>query len=104
MTSKGCRVCSVDLSNTYLLRLPCLPFVCRYLLHLDGQACSSRLEQLLPLGSLVFKEDSGYWAFYHHLLQPHKHYMPFWKKGYVGGSWGRSERGRRTGGGPGHAC
>lgn len=31
----------------------------RWLLHLDGQTCSSRLEQLLPLGSLVLKEESG---------------------------------------------
>ncbi|GFR44984.1 hypothetical protein Agub_g6258, partial [Astrephomene gubernaculifera] len=31
----------------------------KYLLHLDGQALSSRLEQLLPLRSLVLKEESG---------------------------------------------
>ena len=29
----------------------------------DGITCSSRLDKLLSLGSLVFKEDSGYrWA------------------------------------------
>jgi hypothetical protein len=39
-----------------------------------------RLEQLLALGSLVIKEESGYQAFYHHLLQPGVHYVPFWKK------------------------
>ncbi len=31
----------------------------KWLLHLDGQSCSSRLEQLLALGSLVVKEESG---------------------------------------------
>lgn len=31
----------------------------KWLLHLDGQTCSSRLEQLLVLGSLVLKEESG---------------------------------------------
>lgn len=46
-------------------RGPCSP-------QLDGQALSSRLEQLLPLRSLVLKEDSGYTSFYHHLLKPYK--------------------------------
>ena len=36
---------------------------------LDGQALSSRLEQLMPLGSLIFKEDSGYKTFYYHLMR-----------------------------------
>ncbi|KXZ54158.1 hypothetical protein GPECTOR_5g256 [Gonium pectorale] len=31
----------------------------KLLLHLDGQSCSSRLEQLLVLGSAVVKEESG---------------------------------------------
>ncbi|GAX81868.1 hypothetical protein CEUSTIGMA_g9296.t1, partial [Chlamydomonas eustigma] len=53
----------------------------KYLLHLDGQTCSSRLEQLLVMGSLVMKEESGYQAFYHHLMKPHVHYMPVWKEG-----------------------
>mmetsp|Transcript_11697 Transcript_11697/g.25086 ORF Transcript_11697/g.25086 Transcript_11697/m.25086 type:complete len:439 (-) Transcript_11697:325-1641(-) len=52
----------------------------KYLLHLDGQSCSSRLEQLLALGSLVLKEESGYYAFFHRLLQPYQHYVPVWKK------------------------
>lgn len=52
----------------------------KYLAHLDGQGLSSRLEQLLTLGSVVFKEQSGYRAFYHGLLQPHVHYVPFWKQ------------------------
>ncbi|PNH05443.1 KDEL motif-containing protein 1 [Tetrabaena socialis] len=52
----------------------------KLLLHLDGQTCSSRLEQLLVLGSCVVKEESGYRAFFHHLLQPYQHYVPFWKE------------------------
>lgn len=39
-----------------------------------------RLDQLLALGSLIFKEESGYYAFYHHLLKPYQHYVPFWKQ------------------------
>ncbi len=37
-----------------------------------------RLEQLLALGSLTIKEESGYVAFFHHLLEPYKHYVPFY--------------------------
>jgi hypothetical protein len=45
--------------------------ICRYkyLVHVDGQGLSSRLDQLLPLGSLVLKEESGYTTYYHHLLK-----------------------------------
>lgn len=43
-------------------------------------AVQCRLDQLLTLKSLVFKEESGYYAFYHKLLEPYKHYIPFWKK------------------------
>ncbi|GLC45641.1 hypothetical protein PLESTB_001789300 [Pleodorina starrii] len=53
----------------------------KYLLHLDGQALSSRLEQLLPLRSLVLKEESGYKTFYYHLVRPYEHYIPVWKAG-----------------------
>ncbi|MEW5314057.1 MAG: hypothetical protein WDW38_005581 [Sanguina aurantia] len=53
----------------------------RHLLHLDGQTCSSRLEQLFALNSLVFKEESGYYAFYHRLIRPYQHYLPFWTHG-----------------------
>jgi len=51
----------------------------KYLVHVDGQGLSSRLDQLLPLNSVVFKEESGYRGFYHHLLEPEVHYLPFWK-------------------------
>ncbi|KAG2485476.1 hypothetical protein HYH03_015751 [Edaphochlamys debaryana] len=53
----------------------------KYLLHVDGQGLSSKLEFLLTLGSLVFKEESGYEAYYHHLLKPNVHYVPVWKAG-----------------------
>ena len=39
-----------------------------------------RFEQLLPLGSVVLKEESGYRGFYHHLLKPYEHFIPFWKE------------------------
>ena len=39
-----------------------------------------RLEQLLVMGSLVLKEESGYRAFYHHLIKPYEHYVPVWKE------------------------
>ncbi len=39
-----------------------------------------RLEQLLAMGSLVVREESGFRAFYHHLLQPGVHYVSFWKR------------------------
>ncbi|EFJ49904.1 hypothetical protein VOLCADRAFT_89378 [Volvox carteri f. nagariensis] len=53
----------------------------RYLLHVDGQGLSSKLETLLTLGSLVMKEESGYMAFYHHLLKPFEHFVPVWRAG-----------------------
>ncbi len=37
----------------------CLPTCLCLLLCLQGQALSTRMEALLPLGSLVFKEHSG---------------------------------------------
>ncbi|KAG2484899.1 hypothetical protein HYH03_016379 [Edaphochlamys debaryana] len=53
----------------------------KYLLNLDGQSISTRLEQLLATGSLVVKEEGGYRAFYYPLLKPHVHYKPFWRQG-----------------------
>ncbi|PNH04583.1 hypothetical protein TSOC_009222 [Tetrabaena socialis] len=40
----------------------------KYLVNLDGQGISSRLEQLLPLGSVVFKQQSGYYAYYYRTI------------------------------------
>ena len=51
----------------------------KYILHIDGITCSSKLEQELPLGSLIFKEQSGYRSFFHRLLVPYEHYVPYWR-------------------------
>lgn len=53
----------------------------KYLLHLDGQSVSSRVEQLMALNSVMFKEESGYSTFYYHLLKPYVNYVPVWKEG-----------------------
>ncbi|KAG2484898.1 hypothetical protein HYH03_016378 [Edaphochlamys debaryana] len=53
----------------------------KWLLNLDGVACTARLEQLLGLGGMVVKEESGFYGFYYPLLQPHVHYKPFWRQG-----------------------
>ena len=61
----------------------------KWLLHLDGQSCSSRLEQIMTMGSLIFKEESGYYPFFHRLLRPlggkggaeDGHYLPVWRQG-----------------------
>ena len=50
----------------------------KYIAHVDGVACSSKLEQVLAVGSLVFLEQSGYRSFFHRLLRPFQHYVPFW--------------------------
>lgn len=44
------------------------------------QGLSSRFEQLLYLGSLVFKEESGYIGYFYHLLKPNEHYLPVWRE------------------------
>ena len=51
----------------------------KYILHVDGITCSTKLEQELPLGSLILKESSGFRSFYHRLLAPYEHYVPFWR-------------------------
>lgn len=70
----------VDATSHYHVPLPAMAAY-RYLLHTDGQGLSSKLEMLLALGSLVLKEESGYHAFYHHLLVPRTHYLPVWRHG-----------------------
>ncbi|GLI62738.1 hypothetical protein VaNZ11_005470 [Volvox africanus] len=58
----------------------------KYLAHLDGQGISSRLEQLLSLGSLVFKEASGYYAYYYRSLLQHRvSLVEFWRDEEVDG-------------------
>jgi hypothetical protein len=46
---------------------------------LDGITCTGKLEVVMALGSLVLKEESGYRSFFHRLLQPFVHYVPFWR-------------------------
>ncbi|KAG2489399.1 hypothetical protein HYH03_012040 [Edaphochlamys debaryana] len=54
----------------------------KYVVNLEGQGISSRLEQLLPLGSLVFKEASGYYAYYYRTLLRHRgNLVEFWRVG-----------------------
>ncbi|GFR42915.1 hypothetical protein Agub_g3915, partial [Astrephomene gubernaculifera] len=50
----------------------------RMVMHVDGITCSSRVWQLLALGSVVLREQSGYFAFYDKLLTKFVHYVPFW--------------------------
>lgn len=50
----------------------------KYVVHLDGWGCSSRLEQYLPLNVVVFKEVTPLKAFYHRAMLPYVHYIPFW--------------------------
>ncbi|KAG2454232.1 hypothetical protein HYH02_001266 [Chlamydomonas schloesseri] len=53
----------------------------KYLINLEGQGISSRLEQLLPMGSAVFKEASGYYAYYYRTLLKHRvNIIEFWRK------------------------
>lgn len=50
----------------------------KFAAHVDGITCSDKLEQEMAAGLLVFREESGYRAFYHRLLRPFVHYVPFW--------------------------
>ncbi|KAG2433671.1 hypothetical protein HXX76_008042 [Chlamydomonas incerta] len=52
----------------------------RMVMHVDGISCSSRIVQLLALGSVVLREQSGYTAFYDRLLAKFVHYVPFWSQ------------------------
>lgn len=51
----------------------------KYVVHIDGFTCSSKLWQELSLGSLVFKEESGYYGYFDRLLVPFKHYVPWFR-------------------------
>ena len=48
-----------------------------YLLHVDGNGFSGRLEELLTLGGVILKQQSPFDAWYYPLLQPGTHYAPF---------------------------
>ncbi len=51
----------------------------RMVVHVDGYACSSKLEAVLSMNVVTLKEDSGYFSFFHRLLVPYRHYVPFWR-------------------------
>jgi hypothetical protein len=51
----------------------------KYIVHIDGISCSNKLEESLATGSLVFKEESGFSSFFHTLIQPFVHYIPWFK-------------------------
>ncbi|KAG2447469.1 hypothetical protein HYH02_007397 [Chlamydomonas schloesseri] len=48
-------------------------------IHIDGISCSSKVWQLMALGSLVLREQSNYKAFYDDGLHSFEHYVPFWR-------------------------
>ena len=51
----------------------------KYIIHVDGISCSNKFEESLATGSLVFKEESGFVAFFHSLIKPFVHYVPWFK-------------------------
>ena len=52
-----------------------------FLVHVDGNGFSGRLDELLTLGSVVLKQASPFSAFYYPLLQPGVHYAPLHRNG-----------------------
>ena len=49
-------------------------------MHLDGYSASSRLQLLLLASSVVLKQDSYFFEYYHSALEPFVHYLPFWER------------------------
>jgi hypothetical protein len=47
-----------------------------YLIHVDGNGFSGRLEELLSLGGVVLKEESPFESWYYPLLRAHEHVVP----------------------------
>ena len=47
-----------------------------FLVHVDGNGFSGRLDELLTLGGVILKQHSPFSAYYYPLLQPHVHYAP----------------------------
>ena len=48
----------------------------KYLASLDGNGWASRLPYLLALGSVVFKQDSRFFAWWYPLIEPNVHFVP----------------------------
>jgi hypothetical protein len=49
----------------------------KYLLAVDGNACSSSFKWQLFSGSAVLKQDSDFIEFYYNALKPYVHYIPY---------------------------
>ena len=55
----------------------------KYLVHLDGYTASSRFQLLLATNSVVLKQDSYFWAYFHSAFRPYVHYIPFWEASHL---------------------
>lgn len=65
---------------TEVARMPMsAQYASRFLVHLDGYTSSTRLQLLLLSNSVVLKQDSYFYEYWHSALQPHLHYVPFWE-------------------------
>jgi len=53
----------------------------KYVLHLDGISCSTRLLPYLGLGFTTFVEQSGFQQHFQPWLKPKTHFIPVWKDG-----------------------
>ncbi|XP_067001776.2 protein O-glucosyltransferase 2 [Anabrus simplex] len=49
----------------------------KYQVNIDGTVAAYRVPYLLVGDSLLFKQDSKYYEFFYHQLEPWKHYIPF---------------------------
>lgn len=48
----------------------------KYQINIDGTVAAYRLPYLLAGGSVVFKQDSGYYEHFYNELRPWEHYLP----------------------------
>lgn len=53
----------------------CLQY--KYQISIDGTVAAYRLPYLLGGSGVVLKQDSSYYEFFYHDLEPHVHYIPF---------------------------
>ncbi|GAX77072.1 hypothetical protein CEUSTIGMA_g4518.t1 [Chlamydomonas eustigma] len=51
----------------------------KYAVYTDGFAASTQLEKLMLTGAAVLKQSSPRYTYFHHLLKPWEHYVPFWE-------------------------
>ena len=48
----------------------------RYQINIDGTVAAYRFPYLMAGGSLIFKQESGYYEHFYHRLEPWVHYVP----------------------------